>query len=686
MANFSSAALALLFITAPCAGIQPVSYRTFDGFASDAHAAPMSMTLVSRFYVPYNLNAASLAFGMGAAEQISYDPIEKYVYAVSEQGVVNVVDYKDPAGPVLEPTLGIDLTSVDEVGGLTDVEVCGQWLFVSMAAATKTDPGFVRIYKKALRAKSDSNKSAPVLAKSVTVGPLPDMIKPNHECTKVAVANEAEGVYSQELLDPPGSVSIIHIDTGAVTPVSFESIATSDDELMSKGVHLPLPLKAMEYFDLHSNQFKDKLDFASARANYKPVSQLEPEYVLWSPDDSKIYVNLQENSALVEINANTGIANNISAYPLKDWSASGASEGIDTVNDDKCLLEHKPGFASMRMPDSIAVVSVDGKTYILTADEGDDKEYGKFESKQKFKDVIDSSTSFGSDFEEFSADAATLSEAYSNFGGTKMRITIGSTAVNYTNPEKPVFKKAVGFGGRGISIFNADTKEEVWNSGSAFEKSQCAAYPWAHNGVQDEEFASLTGTLYKSASTSAKTKEAIEEINDPDQDGCSDGGNGKPGACPLGKTVDARSLKDGAGPESIVAGVACGRLLAVTATEKQGTAFVYDISTISSPKLLFVHHLSPASETKNPGVAYGDHTLGDIDPESAVFLESHNSPTGNAGIMFGGAWSGTVSFYEFKDASGNKCQHRSYVDFGTSGAFCFFDIMSALVIMLAAAI
>nr|ALG03306.1 alkaline phosphatase [Karenia mikimotoi] len=680
MANFSATVLACLLITAPCAGA--VSYRTFDGFASDASAAPQSMDLVSRFYVPYNLDASSLAFGMGAAEQISYDPDEKYVYAVSEQGVVNVVDYNNPTSPVLEPTLGIDLTSVNEVGGLTDVEVCGQWLFVSMSAATKTDPGFVRIYKKALR----EDKTAPLLDRSVAVGPLPDMIKPNNACTKVAVANEAEGTYSQELLDPPGSVSIIDIETGDVTPVSFESIATNDDELMNKGVHLPLPLKAMEYFDLHSKKFKDQLDFASARANYKPVSQLEPEYVLWSPDDSKIYVNLQENSALVEINANTGIASSISAYPLKDWSASGATDGIDTVKDDQCLLEHKPGFASLRMPDSIAVVSIDGQTYILTADEGDDKEYGKFESKQKFKDVIENSTSFGSDFEEFTADAATLSEAYLNFGGTKMRITIGSTAVNYTNPEKPVFKQAVGFGGRGISIINADTKEEVWNSGSAFEKEQCEAYPWAHNGVQDEEFAALSGTLYNSASTSAKTKEAIEELNDPDQDGCSDGGNGMPGACPLGRTVDERSLKDGAGPESIVAGIACGRLLAVTATEKQGTAFIYDISEISSPKLLFVHHLSPASETKNPGVAYDDRTLGDIDPESAAFLESHESPTGNAGIMFGGAWSGTVSFYEFKDASGNKCQHRSYTEHGTSGSFRMFDIVTALVIMLAAVI
>ena len=72
----------------------------------------------------------------------------------------------------------------------------------------------------------------------------------------------------------------------------------------------------------------------------------------------------------------------------------------------------------------------------------------------------------------------------------------------------------------------------------------------------------------------------------------------------LGKTVDERSLKDGAGPEAVVVGEACGRMLMVTATEKQGTAFVLDVTDPMHAKLLFTRHLSPASETNNPSVAY----------------------------------------------------------------------------------
>ena len=145
----------------------------------------------------------------------------------------------------------------------------------------------------------------------------------------------------------------------------------------------------------------------------------------------------------------------------------------------------------------------------------------------------------------------------------------------------------------------------------------------------------------------------------------------------LGKTVDERSLKDGAGPEAVVVGEACGRMLMVTATEKQGTAFVLDVTDPVHAKLLFTRHLSPASETKNPSVAYNDGTLGEVDPESITFLYAHDSPTGNAGVLFAGAWSGTLSFYEFTKADGTKCgsscpmgcvpahQHRRRLLFGS---------------------
>ena len=32
--------------------------------------------------------------------------------------------------------------------------------------------------------------------------------------------------------------------------------------------------------------------------------------------------------------------------------------------------------------------------------------------------------------------------------------------------------------------------------------------------------------------------ETLDEMNDPDEDGCADAGDGQPGACPLGGTVD----------------------------------------------------------------------------------------------------------------------------------------------------
>ena len=82
-------------------------------------------------------------------------------------------------------------------------------------------------------------------------------------------------------------------------------------------------------------------------------------------------------------------------------------------------------------------------------------------------------------------------------------------------------------------------------------------------------------------------------------------------------------------------------------SEKNSVGFMYDISDITSPKLAQVFHLSPASETKNPIVAYADRTLGEIDSESILFLDENESPTGNPAIIFAGAFSTTTSFWEF---------------------------------------
>ena len=214
-----------------------------------------------------------------------------------------------------------------------------------------------------------------------------------------------------------------------------------------------------------------------------------------------------------------------------------------------------------------------------------------------------------------------------------------------------------------MSIWRADDVSLVWDSGADFETYQCAAYPWAHNAIHDEEFA-LTrapgGFLYAVADEGLR--ETLEEMNDPAEDGCEDSGDGLPGACPLGQTVDERTLKDGAGPESMAVGVACGRLLAVTATEKASTLLVYDISDPSSPIFLFADHLSPASETLSPEIAYAAGTLGDVDPESILFVDAAHSPSGKAAAIVAGAWSGTISFFEFACAGDDDAGDQDHDD------------------------
>jgi hypothetical protein len=224
--------------------------------------------------------------------------------------------------------------------------------------------------------------------------------------------------------------------------------------------------------------------------------------------------------------------------------------------------------------------------------------------------------------------------------------------VDYSDPKTPVINKLVGIGGRGISIYKLEDSglTLVWDSGDEFEKEGCAAFPWAHNGIQDEEFADVNGTLYMA---DEGLRETIDELNDPEVDGCEDGGNGQRGACPIGKTVDERSQKDGYAAEAIVTGEACGKTFLVTVSEKNSVGFLYDISNIEEPQLVQVFHLSPASETKNPTVAYEDRTLGEIDAESILFFSDEESPSRKAAVLFAGAFSSTTSFWEFScDGSG----------------------------------
>jgi hypothetical protein len=193
------------------------------------------------------------------------------------------------------------------------------------------------------------------------------------------------------------------------------------------------------------------------------------------------------------------------------------------------------------------------------------------------------------------------SNAETPFCSGSLRFTICSSMIDYSNPEAPNIYRLTGMGGRGITIYKVtDTGLDlVWDSADEFEQEGCAAFPWAHNSIQDEEFAPVGGPAYNYLDPDASLRATNDEVNDPEREGCEDGGDGNPGACPLGQLVDARSLTEGPASETVVIGEACGSMYAVTASEKNSIVFVYDISDVSNPVLEKLVHLTPVSETLN---------------------------------------------------------------------------------------
>lgn len=624
----------------------PIAHAIIDFetcLASDDPSSFKDLKMISRTYAPYGIDQLNpdsgkygYGYGMGALERTAYDYEQKYFYGASEQGQVTVTDFSDPANPQVLPEeymINLDAT-------LTDIQVCPEksLLFVTSLTNGSGGIGDVLVYSTY---KRDSDSSIELLA-TIPVGFHPDNLKPNPTCDIIAVANEGEGTYDDEtgLTDPVGSVSIIDVNSFTATNVPLDK--WTDEELIDIGVHLPLPKKALNYWNTYSSLAGD-LNFDEAIDTYETAQNLEPEYVAWSTDSKYVYVNLQENSAIVTVDVEAMEAVSITPMGLRDWS----ERNIDIFKDGGCSkIVPVPELYSAPMPDSIESVSIDGVTYILSADEGDDKEYGDFEEKVKAKELFAGEVIEGviPDY-----DCSTSPEAEAVCSGS-LRLTVGSAAVNYDNPSAPVIEKIVTLGGRGISILKSsgDTVEPIWNSGSELEEAVCANLPWAFNSVQDEEFSPVNGVLYNT--TDDDLRETIDEVSDPEEDGCEDQGDGTPGACPLSKTVDERSEKDGPAPEAIVAGKACGRLFAVTSSEKGGSAFLYDITDISSPTLVKVFHLTPASETLSAGLAYDQRVLGEVDAESVIFLDASKSPSGKAAILFAGAWSGTVSYWEFECA------------------------------------
>lgn len=293
-------------------------------------------------------------FDAGAAEISAYDSASKQLFFTNaEDNSIVVLNLADPENP-------IEVTSIDMSvygDGVNSVAIYNGLVAVAVQADPVTNPGSVVFFK----AEDASHIS------TATAGALPDMVAFTHDGSKVIVANEGEPNDDYDV-DPSGTVSILDVSgfdlsagtgTAVVTTADFTAFDGQEDALRAEGVRIFGP-------------------GASASQD------LEPEYITISSDDATAFVSLQENNALAIVDIASATVTDIIALGFKDHSQS--ENALDASNDDAGINITTWPVWGMYQPDAISSFNLDGTEYIVTANEGDARDYDGFSEEYRIRD------------------------------------------------------------------------------------------------------------------------------------------------------------------------------------------------------------------------------------------------------------------------------------------------------------
>ncbi|GAA4908473.1 hypothetical protein HD597_002752 [Nonomuraea thailandensis] len=417
------------------------------------------------------------AVGAGAAEITAYDARTRRVFVVNaEQDTVDVLDLRDPRAPRKVTTLATP--------GANSVAVHDGLVAVAQQAAGKTGAGSVAFFDARTGAKK----------RQVTVGALPDMLTFTADGRQVVVANEGEAASycAGAVDDPEGSVSVIDVRRGTVRTAGFQAWNGKEDALRAKGVRISGP-------------------GASA------AQDLEPEYI--TTDGGTAWVTLQENNALAVVDLARATVRDIVPLGLKDHAQpAGALDASD--RDGKIDIRPHP-VKGVYMPDAIAHFRDRGRTYLVTANEGDSRDWECHSDEVRVKD----------------ADLAP--SAFPNAVELKKDAELGRLTVLADSPKDAEgrYTELRAFGGRSVSVRAADGSL-VWDSGNELERLVARELPGRFNADNEE--------------------------ND---------------------SFDSRSDNKGPEPEGVTVGQVRGRTYAFAGLERVGGVVAYDLSDPRRPRL-----------------------------------------------------------------------------------------------------
>ncbi|WP_421946930.1 choice-of-anchor I family protein [Phaeodactylibacter xiamenensis] len=378
------------------------------------------------------------SFASGAvAEIVAHDPASQRLFLTnSEENQLDIVDFSNPAS--LSSVSSVDMAPYG--GGINSVAVHNGLVAVAMEANTKTDNGSVVFF--------DTDGA---FLNQVNVGPLPDMLTFTPDGTKVLTANEGEPNDDYDV-DPEGSVSIIDVSGGAAaaTVVTLPLTGFNDDEatLVAQGVRIFGPGATV-------------------------AQDLEPEYVTISNDGTTAYVSCQENNALLIVDIVNEVVTGILPLGYKDWTEEGVT--LDASNRTDNIFFANWNIKGMYQPDAIDFFTVGGQGYIITANEGDARDYDGYSEEARIGDdeVVLDPTAF--------PDAA-----YIKNNALLGRLNI--TLANGDTDGDGDYDELYAYGARSFTIWDAASGAVVFDSGNDLEQITAAdpVFGAIFNATDDE--------------------------------------------------------------------------------------------------------------------------------------------------------------------------------------------------------
>lgn len=389
----------------------------------DDKVAPAAANTISLNLIGSYQNFVS---GTNSAEIVVHDPTTQRLYiANSIAAKLDIIDFINPATPTLIASINIssygNINSVAVKNGTVACAIENSSL--AIGGTNPQDSGKVVFL--------DKNG---LFLKQVKVGMMPDMITFNNAGTKVFTANEGEPNASYTL-DPDGSVSIVDI-SGGIAALSQTNVAHVTFTVYN-GQETALKAQGIRIYGLGASASKD----------------FEPEYISIAKDDSKAWVTLQENNAIVEINLSNNAINYIKSLGSKNHN--NLNKGFDVSNITKGVNIANFPVKGLYLPDAIASYSVGGINYLVTANEGDSRDYpGFFTEEKRVSALLLDPIKF--------PNAADLQNNYV-LGRLNATDKLGDTDNDGDIDSIYVY------GGRSFSIWNANTGNLVYDSGDQME-------------------------------------------------------------------------------------------------------------------------------------------------------------------------------------------------------------------------